>query len=119
NDNDGSPDSIWVDLGMPVTTDAAGRMVKPLFAIMVVDLDGRVNLNAHGTFQSVLTALPDLANVTTGPATSAPVWNGNNGIRPRPVSTYTNLYPGSTFVSEERNTLGAYAYGTAVAGTGF
>jgi hypothetical protein len=48
NDNDGAPDSVWVDLGMPVQTGPDGRMVKPLFAILCVDLDGRLNLNAHG-----------------------------------------------------------------------
>jgi hypothetical protein len=48
NDGDGVPDSIWVDLGMPVQTDPEGRMYKPLFAILCVDLDGRLNVNAHG-----------------------------------------------------------------------
>lgn len=49
NDGDGVPDSVWVDLGMPVRRTADGRLYKPLFAILCVDLDGRVNLNAHGS----------------------------------------------------------------------
>jgi hypothetical protein len=49
NDGDGEADSIWVDLGMPVTTLADGRAVKPLFAILCTDLDGRLNANAHGS----------------------------------------------------------------------
>ncbi|MGC3969289.1 MAG: hypothetical protein QM775_18600 [Pirellulales bacterium] len=49
NDNDNLADSIWVDLGAPATTAADGRIVKPLFAILVRDLDGRINVNAHGS----------------------------------------------------------------------
>ena len=49
NDGDGVPDSVWVDLGLPVRSTADGRLYKPLFAILCVDLDGRLNLNAHGS----------------------------------------------------------------------
>ncbi len=49
NDGDGVPDSIWIDLGFPVQTTSDGRMYKPLFAILCVDLDGRLNLNADGS----------------------------------------------------------------------
>ncbi len=48
NDGDGVPDSVWVDLGMPVRYTADGKAYKPLFAILCLDLDGRLNLNAHG-----------------------------------------------------------------------
>jgi hypothetical protein len=48
NDGDGIPDSIWVDLGFPVRASKEGKLFKPLFAILCVDMDGRVNLNAHG-----------------------------------------------------------------------
>ena len=51
NDGDGVPDSVWIDLGMPVQTTSDGRLYKPLFAILCVDLDGRANLNAHGSPQ--------------------------------------------------------------------
>ncbi len=40
---------MWVDLGMPVRATTDGRLYKPLFAILCVDLDGRINLNAHGS----------------------------------------------------------------------
>lgn len=49
SDGDGIPDSIWVDLGMPVRPTGDGRLCKPLFAILCTDLDGRANLNAHGS----------------------------------------------------------------------
>lgn len=49
NDGDGVRESLWVDLGAPVRATADGRLCKPLFAIHCVDLDGRLNLNAHGS----------------------------------------------------------------------
>ena len=48
NDGDFLPDGIWVDLGMPVRSTPDGRLYKPLFSILCLDLDGRLNLNAHG-----------------------------------------------------------------------
>ena len=45
NDGDGTPDSIWVDLGLPIQTDESGRKFKPLFAILCTDMDGRLNVN--------------------------------------------------------------------------
>ena len=49
NDGDGNPDSIWIDPGYPVQTDIDGRRYKNLVAYMVLDMDGRFNVNAHGT----------------------------------------------------------------------
>lgn len=48
NDGDGKADSVWLDLGMPPRTDGNGQTYKPLFAILCVDMDGRMNVNAHG-----------------------------------------------------------------------
>lgn len=59
NDGDGVADSIWVDLGVPAQTAPDGRTFKPLFAILCVDLDGRVNLNTSGVWS-------DFALDTTG-----------------------------------------------------
>ncbi|MCI0358192.1 MAG: hypothetical protein L0211_06900, partial [Planctomycetaceae bacterium] len=53
NDNDGYADSIWVDAGLPVVTRPDGKRYKRLFAIMVQDLDGRIDLNAHGNLMQV------------------------------------------------------------------
>jgi hypothetical protein len=50
NDGDGIPDSIWIDLGMPVRSMPDGRLYKPMYAIHCVDLDGRLNVNAHGSW---------------------------------------------------------------------
>ncbi|MDG2013553.1 MAG: hypothetical protein P8J33_08610 [Pirellulaceae bacterium] len=48
NDGDGQLDSIWMDFGYPVQTEIDGRRYKPLVAVMVQDMDGRLNVNAHG-----------------------------------------------------------------------
>lgn len=47
-DGDGINDAIWMDIGLPVQTDINGRRYKPLVAYRVVDLDSRLNVNAHG-----------------------------------------------------------------------
>lgn len=49
NDGDGLTDSVWIDMGYPVQTSPDGRQYKPLVAILCTDLDGRLNLNAHGS----------------------------------------------------------------------
>lgn len=41
-------DSIWIDTGLPAFTLPNGKRVKPLIAPLVLDLDGRLNLNVHG-----------------------------------------------------------------------
>ena len=48
NDGDGAPDSAFTDIGLPPIIDASGRAIYPEAAILVVDLDGRLNVNAHG-----------------------------------------------------------------------
>ena len=48
NDNDGVSDSVWLDLGYPARPDASGRLYKPLFAFMVIGLNGRIPLNTAG-----------------------------------------------------------------------
>ena len=55
NDGDGQPDSIWVDLGLPVRQMPDGRKYKPMFAILCTDLDGRLNINAHGCAEQLRT----------------------------------------------------------------
>jgi hypothetical protein len=50
NDGDGIRDSIWIDPDLPVQTTEDGRSYKPLVGILCVDLDGRLNVNAHGHY---------------------------------------------------------------------
>ena len=48
NDGDGLTDSVWLDLGYPARRDANGLMYKPMFAFMVIGLNGRIPLNTAG-----------------------------------------------------------------------
>ncbi len=48
NDGDGKPDSVWLDLGYPARRDSSGRLYKPLYAFMVIGLNGRIPLNTAG-----------------------------------------------------------------------
>ena len=62
NNGDGIPDSIWIDLGFPVQQTANGRRFRPLFAFLVVDGDGKLNLNAHGNVANSLQSPPGHAD---------------------------------------------------------
>ncbi len=48
NDGDGVTDSVWLDLGYPSRRDSRGQLYKPLFAFMVIGLNGRIPLNTAG-----------------------------------------------------------------------
>ena len=48
NDADGITDSVWVDLGYPPIHDSRGLLYKPMFAFMVLGLNGRIPLNTAG-----------------------------------------------------------------------
>lgn len=47
-DNDGLLDSCWMDLGLPIHYTANGTPFKPLFGILIEDMDGKINVNVHG-----------------------------------------------------------------------
>jgi hypothetical protein len=59
NDGDGNRDSIWIDFGAPVIMGPNGKLVKPLAAVLCLDLDSRVNLNTAGSMD-----LADINNIT-------------------------------------------------------
>jgi hypothetical protein len=90
-------DSIWIDLGAPVMVAPDGRKYKPLFAPLIIDLDGRVNLNVHGNIRAVdTTGNPAHAsNQGWGP------WEINLGrvftLQPNPPE-WTNLFRGNNQV---------------------
>jgi hypothetical protein len=63
NDGDGVFDSVWLDFGFPVVRDSAGVACKPRVAVLVVDLDGRLNVNAHGS-PSATAVLQDASSFT-------------------------------------------------------
>lgn len=48
NDGDGTPDSVWLDLGFPALKDDKGKLYKPLFAFLVTGTNGKLPLNTAG-----------------------------------------------------------------------
>ncbi|EAQ79999.1 hypothetical protein [Blastopirellula marina] len=64
NDRDGVAESIWIDPGLPVKTGPHGRRYKALAAIYVRDMDGLLNMNAHGGYAHFdQSTSPPVANV--------------------------------------------------------
>ena len=57
-------DSIWMDFGLPVV-DYQGKKVKALIAPMIIPLDGRFNLLAHGNLKG--TGQTHASNMGFGP----------------------------------------------------
>ena len=52
NDNDGVTDSVWIDVGAPnFVIDSV--TCKPLVAMLILDMDGRLNVNAHGSLKEI------------------------------------------------------------------
>lgn len=69
-DGDGILDAILMDLGYPAFRRGDGKLVVPLFAISVRDLNGLVNLNASGNLAGNLnlSGTQSMGNVNTPPA---------------------------------------------------
>jgi hypothetical protein len=74
NDGDGALDSGWIDIGLPPVELPAGT-VYPRAAILVTDLDGRLNLNAHGSRTTV-----DNPEAGSGTLYSGTFASGSNGL---------------------------------------
>jgi hypothetical protein len=66
NQGTGVPDSVWVDLGLPVRFNKDGIAYKPLFAILCLDMDGRLNINAHGSYAQTQSSYYQPINVQPG-----------------------------------------------------
>lgn len=99
NDGDNIPDSIWVDIGLPVTTTPDGRLVKPLVAVMVLDLDGRLNVNAHGSPKHYLRT-SEVTRMTT---------TSDGGAMWEPKLPNNDFNPHPRITTEERYLVGAKA----------
>lgn len=55
NDGDGDNDSVWMNLGLPARPMPDGTLVVPMYAILVEDMDGRLNVNAHSPDEAITT----------------------------------------------------------------
>ena len=72
-DGDGVPDAILMDLGFPPVRRGDGKLVVPLFAISIRDLNGLLNVNATGNLSGNLNltgpaGLGAINSSTTAPA---------------------------------------------------
>ena len=67
-DNRDGNDAVWIDIGLPIQTDDQGRQFRPLVAYRIIDLDGRLNLNVHGTHADVVTGSADRQGMGVGPS---------------------------------------------------
>jgi len=101
SDADGVLDSKFIDVGLPSFVDASGETVYPRAAITVVDLDGRLNLNTHGsqvdvdTINGTGTAYP---LVGSGVFPEIPLENlpRGSGVGPADVSLMRSFSPSYT-----------------------
>jgi hypothetical protein len=58
----GVPDSIWIDPGLPAMVNKDGKTYKILVAPLILDMDGRVNVNAHGSWLQTDSSYPTIQN---------------------------------------------------------
>jgi hypothetical protein len=74
NDNDGIADSIWINANLPRFEDRRRStlkrtIVQPLIAVLIRDLDGLLNVNAHGNAAHVsndFDTIPNIINPADG-----------------------------------------------------
>lgn len=108
NDGDGVPDGIFLDFGLPDGSDAFGNAVELRASVLVVDLDGRFNVNAHGSLAPVTYTgthpgwTTNNTIVTTGSLASVPMGSGYG-----PADIAANLGSGN-----EATTPGTITSGT-------
>jgi hypothetical protein len=112
NDGDGEPDGIFLDFGLPTLADATGNPVQLRASVLVVDLDGRFNVNAHGSLGPMLYTsasgthpgwTTDNTITTTGSLAMIPLGSGygpaeiqanlGRGSEPKTPSTITSGTP--------------------------
>jgi hypothetical protein len=107
NDGDGVYDGVFRDFGIPDFTDAFGNAVRVRASVLIVDLDGRFNVNAHGSLAPVLygTGHPgwtaDTVAVTTGSLAHVPLGSGYG-----PADIAANLGPGNAPKSPDATASG-------------
>jgi hypothetical protein len=120
NDGDGVYDGVFRDFGIPDFTDAFGNAVRVRASVLIVDLDGRFNVNAHGSLAPVLygTGHPgwtaDTVAVTTGSLAHVPLGSGYG-----PADIAANLGPGNAPKSPDATASGTRMFdGVELVATG-
>lgn len=85
NDRDGVAESIWIDPGLPVKTAPNGRRYKTMAAIYVRDMDGLLNMNAHGSYAQL-----DFLSANPPTATVQDLLSNHNGYNASGIAMNTN-----------------------------
>jgi hypothetical protein len=91
NDGDGVKDSNFIDVGLPPIVSSSGKQIYPRAAVLVVDMDGRLNANVHGTdagMEAVQQEANNLGLTATSGGQSVPFGKipRGSGIGPAEVS---------------------------------
>lgn len=89
NDGDGYEESVWMDLGFPVQTDANGKKYKPLYSFLVLGLNGRLPLNTAGNLHDRTIADNNPIPQLTVPAGS-PTYNHTSHLGTSPSEINLN-----------------------------
>ncbi len=83
NDNDGVNDGFYLDFGLPTVITPNGDSLLLHASVLVVDLDGRVNVNAHGSLSTL--AYP--SNSISGTHSYWPTKPAANTFAPVPMGS--------------------------------
>jgi hypothetical protein len=119
NDNDQVPDSIWIDPGLPVVTSPDGKRYKRMVSILVKDMDGRLDLNAHGNLSQLNTnhqANQPLATALGLAAAGQTIPRGM-GFGPAEVN-FLNIFGNDNSATGPYATLMRQRYSSNLVGTG-
>lgn len=98
NDGDGIKEGIWLNLGYPIEETSDGRFYITLFSYTIYDLDGLLNLNAHGNLAELpRSATIDASIVGSGNLLDTTVLSASNqGLGPNEVNPIYALLPDAT-----------------------
>ena len=105
NDNDGVADGVWLDGVLPSRPSPLGGTLTFQVSYLVLDLDGRININAHGSSTNIDTGSigsNDWPTLVSSPAGSPGYASG--------TTTYRSSYTGTTAIDSMPMGLG---YGPA------
>ena len=104
----GGNDSYWIDAGLPVMMTPDGRKYKALIAPLILDLDGRINLNVAGNLMQRDATTPSF----TADHASNQGW-GRWEINPKKlIENYSGMVPQYSPLSPANEFLNLLSYGT-------
>lgn len=121
-------DSYWMDLGFPVMTGPNGKKYKPLFAPLIIDLDGKVNAAIHGNIKGAGTHVSNqgwgrwevnLEKVLANPGEAKKLLEaryGPNKIPGDATSIFTPPNPGPFFAPLDLDAVNSGVFQLPVAG---